>query len=167
MAAFVGQKRSGLTYQVTRPGDGGLYHVRELDASKTLCGAGCHWLEHGWEVAEHDDHADWHPEDVDADQRCANCYEILDNRHRKARGERPTSSRRRRKMVQTMAAPKDDPVRKLARMRKSRDAMIDKLNADLLVQVRVAQDAGVPMREIADALDVTRQHVYWLLDRDQ
>ncbi len=161
MATFTGRARDSLNYEVVRPEDGRTHHVREQHASKTLCGAGCDWLADRWACLE-----DVHPEDADADARCQRCYEILDNRHRRARGEAPRTSRRRqRRPAGIVVMPERTSLGSIRAKVAERDRYVARANADLAGLIRAAQDAGEPMAAIAEALGMTRQALYGFLKR--
>lgn len=56
---------------------GMLMHVRDQYGARTLCGLVVHEL---WDVL-----ADEHPEDVEAYDRCASCYKVIEWRKRQER----------------------------------------------------------------------------------
>ena len=58
-----------------------LRHVREQGTSRTLCGNACSPMENWVQVY------DAHPEDVDAVDRCLNCYRILEQRKEEDLGD--------------------------------------------------------------------------------
>src|SRR6266516_3348321 len=141
MASFAGPVTDRREYQVVYPEDAFLagsriHHVRELDGSRSLCGHACSWLD-GWSVNE-----DWHPEDVDADERCQRCYAALESRKRRIRGERaPQRKAARRKVCLTMKRqPSAEDVRRLV---KRRDDEAAQRNREIADAIRVANDAGV------------------------
>jgi hypothetical protein len=80
-----------MAYRVVKPEaviDGKLrgrtfYHIAELWSSRTLCGEPADPGD-GWEEL-----TDWHPEDVDALDRCSHCYYSFEKRRAQERQEHP------------------------------------------------------------------------------
>jgi hypothetical protein len=164
VSAFAGPKRCGLNYEVVRPEpnaleESKLCHLREQHADHTLCGHGCHWMD-GWEDLE-----DWHPEDVGADVRCERCYKVLGARNARARGEKGSRRRKAAAKPVRVTAKSAPPVERIRKRLELRNHVAAQADREIAAEIRAAQDAGVPMREIADAMGMTRQGLYLFMKR--
>jgi hypothetical protein len=136
-----------------------LNHIREQLAAHSLCGHSCDWMA-GWSTRE-----DWHPEDVDQDQRCMRCYVVLEARKRHERGER--APRRSKGAARKLAV---DVKRKanaetVKRAVAARDERLAQDNERIRNTILEAQAAGSSMQSIADALGFSRQALYKFMGR--